>query len=196
MNKILIFSDLHANKQSLKDIKSLIKEADLSIFCGDILGYGKDIDYCIDFIFNNVDIIVLGNHDRMAITNESLEGQDSVVRESIRFTRNKLSTAQIKAISSLPKEVLYEDMYITHSIGDDYLRKENDFKRLCEICSKKHNNAKYIFFGHTHEQVFYKCNDKIIVNPGSITKGRRGFPRGYAIFERGKITFTNLKSIL
>jgi Icc-related predicted phosphoesterase len=59
MKKILVFSDLHANKQALADIIPLIKEVDLSIFCGDILGYGKDIDYCIDFILNNVDLVVL-----------------------------------------------------------------------------------------------------------------------------------------
>jgi len=91
MKKILVFSDLHANKQALTDIFPLIKEVDLSIFCGDILGYGKDIDYCIDFILNNVDLVVLGNHDRLAITNENLEGEHPVVRESILFTRSKLT---------------------------------------------------------------------------------------------------------
>lgn len=195
MKKILVFSDLHANKQALMDITPLMKEVDLSIFCGDIVCYGRDIDYCIDFVLNNVDIVVLGNHDRMAITNESSEGQNPVIRESIRFTRSKLTTAQIEAISSLPKEVWYEDMYITHSIEDDYLRTENDFKRLCEICERKHNDAKYIFFGHTHEQVLYKCNNKTIVNPGSIAKGRRGFPRSYVLFNEEKITFVNLEAI-
>jgi hypothetical protein len=51
------------------------------------------------------------------------------------------------------KEVWYEDMYITYSIGDDYLRDEYDFKKLYE---KKHENTKYIFFENTHEQVLYK----------------------------------------
>ncbi len=40
----------------------------------------------LSVILNNVDLIVLGNHDRLAITNENLEGEDSVVRESILFT--------------------------------------------------------------------------------------------------------------
>ena len=38
MKKILVFSDLRANKQALADIIPIIKEVDLSIFCGDILG--------------------------------------------------------------------------------------------------------------------------------------------------------------
>jgi hypothetical protein len=41
----------------LADIIPIIKEVDLSIFCEDILGYGKDIEHCIDFILNNVDLV-------------------------------------------------------------------------------------------------------------------------------------------
>lgn len=193
MKKILVFSDLHANKQALADIIPLIKEVELSIFCGDILGYGKDIDYCIDFILNNVDLVVLGNHDRLAITNENLEGEDPVVRESILFTRSKLTMEQIKIISSLPKEICYENIYVTHSIGDNCLRTEDDFKRLCKITPK---DIKYIFFGHTHEKIIYKCNNKIVINPGSITKGRRGFDRGYLIINGENIQFVNLETIL
>lgn len=193
MKRILVFSDLHANKQALMDIVPIIKEVDVSIFAGDIIGYGKDIDYCIDFVLNNIDLVVLGNHDRLAISDESLEGQLPVVRESILYTRSKLSTAQIEAISSLPKELWYKDIYVTHSIGDDYLRKEDDFERLCE---RKHKNTKYIFFGHTHEQVLYKCNNTILINPGSITKGRGGFHRSHAILDGEKIKFVNLEKIL
>lgn len=193
MKKILVFSDLHANKQALADIIPLIKEVDLSIFCGDILVYGKDIDYCIDSILNNVDLVVLGNHDRLAITNENLEGEYPLVRESILFTRSKLTMEQIKIISSLPKEICYKNIYVTHSIGDNYLRTEDDFKRLCKIAPK---NIKYIFFGHTHEKIIYKCNNKIVINPGSITKGRRGFDRGYLVLNGENIKFVNLEAIL
>ena len=193
MKKILVFSDLHANKQALADVIPIIKEVDLSIFCGDILGYGKDIDYCIDFIINNVDLVVLGNHDRLAITNENLEGEHPVVRESILFTRSKLTMEQIKIISSLPKEICYENIYVTHSIGDNYLRTKDDFKKLCKIAPK---DIKYIFFGHTHEKIIYKCNNIIVINPGSITKGRRGFDRGYLVLNGENIQFVNLEAIL
>jgi len=193
MKKILVFSDLHANKRALMDLTPIIEEVDLSIFCGDLLGYGRDIDYCIDFILKNIDLVVLGDHDRLAITDESLERQLPVVRESTLFTRSKLSTAQIEAISSLPKEIWYKNIYVTHSIGNDYLRKEDDFKRLYE---KMHKDTKYAFFGHTHEQILYKYNNKVIINPGSITKGRRGFYRSYVIIHGESIKFVNLEAIL
>ena len=191
--KILIFSDLHANKRALADIAPLIKEVDISIFCGDILGYGKDIDYCIDFVLNNVELIVLGNMDRLAITDESLERQLPVVKDSILFTRNKLHREQIEKLLCLPKEIWYKEIYITHSLGDDYLRDEYNFRRLCE---RMHKDTSYAFFGHTHEQVLYKCNNKTIINPGSITKGRRGFPRSYVIIQDKNVEFINLEDIL
>jgi len=115
------------------------------------------------------------------------------VRESILFTRSKLTMEQIKIISSLPKEICYENIYVTHSIGDNYLETKNDFKRLGKIVAK---DIKYIFFGHTHEKVIYKYNNKILINPGSITKGRRGFGRGYLILDGENIQFVNLEDIL
>lgn len=193
MRKMLVFSDLHANKQALMDIVRIIEGVDLTVFCGDLLGYGKEIDYCVDFVLDNIDLVVLGDHDRLAVTDESLERQLPVVRESTLFTRNNLSSRRIQAISCLPKEIWYEDIYVTHSIGDDYLRKQDDLKRLYE---KMHKDTKYAFFGHTHEQVLHRYNDKVIINPGSITKGRKGFPRSYVIIYGKSIKFVNLEAIL
>lgn len=190
---ILVFSDLHANRRALDDIIPVIETVDLSIFCGDLLGYGKDIDYCIQFVLNNVDLVVQGDHERLAITDENLDRQLPVVRESALFTRNKLSAKQKEALLCLPKEIWYEDVYVTHSINDGYLRNEEDFKRLFE---KVHGNTKYAIFGHTHEQVLFTCKGKTIINPGSITKGRRGFHRSYVTIHDDKIDFVNLEDIL
>lgn len=193
MRKMVVFSDLHANRQALEDIIPVLQKADLTVFCGDLLGYGKDIDYCIDFILKNVDLVVAGDHERLATTQESLERRLPVVRESTLYTRSKLSAEQKKIISSLPTEIWYEDIYVTHSINDDYLRTDKDIKRLYE---RMHKDTNYSFFGHTHEQAQLKYRDKTIVNPGSITKGRRGFHRSYAIVRGDNVEFVNLEDIL
>ena len=77
MSQILIFSDLHANERALQDIAPAVKRADLSIFCGDVVGYGVDIESSIDFIMNNVDRAVAGNHDKLAVNNIDLSDQRS-----------------------------------------------------------------------------------------------------------------------
>lgn len=191
--KILVFSDLHANLKSTKEIEPILEEIDLSIFCGDVLGYGTDIDQSLEFVNDKVDLVVRGNHDRMAISGESLENQHPVVKRSIEYTRKQLNEDQIDLITSLPEEIFFKDIYITHSMGDRYLREEKDFKDFYKTLRPA---VKYAFFGHTHEQAFCKLNDKIMINPGSITKGRRGFKRSYVLLDHGEIEFIKLRDIL
>ena len=193
MKDILVFSDLHANSRALKDIIPLLDDVDLSIFCGDIIGYGKDMDFCIDFVLNNIDLVVIGNHERLAVSDEDLGSQTPVVQKSALYTRRKLTAKQRDLLVSLPTEIWYEDLYVTHSINDEYLRTEADFDKLFK---KMREDTSYAFFGHTHEQVLISRNNKTIINPGSITKGRRGLQRGYVLMNAAKLIFVRLESIL
>ena len=188
-----MFSDLHANKRALGDVIPAIEDADLSVFCGDLLGYGKDIDFCVDYVTKHVDIVVQGDHERMAITDEDLSKQLAVVRDSAAFTKKNLSLSRKRRLAFLPVEVWREGLYVTHSLGDDYLRTEKDFERLA---TKLKKNTRYAFFGHTHEQALFDYGDAVMVNPGSITKGRRGCPRSYAVIENDVVHFVNLEDIL
>ncbi len=193
MKNILVFADLHANSRALEDIIPVLEDADLSIFCGDIIGYGTDIDFCIDFILKNIDLVVLGNHERLAVSDEDISNQTPAVQKSALYNRSKLTSKQRKLLISLPKEIWYEDLYITHSINDEYLRTDYDFEK---IFKKMREETKYAFFGHTHEQVLISRNKKTIINPGSITKGRRGLQRGYVLMNTEKVTFARLEPIL
>jgi putative phosphoesterase len=193
MKKILIFADLHANKRALEDIIPVLEDVDLSIFCGDIIGYGKDIDFCIDFVLKNIDLVVLGNHERLVVSDEDLSNQTPEVQKSAIYNRRKLTSKQRELLISLPKEIWYEDLYVTHSINDDYLRRDADFEKLFK---KMREETMYAFFGHTHEQVLFSRNKKTIINPGSITKGRQGLQRGYVLMNAGGVTFARLEPII
>lgn len=193
MKKILVFADLHANNRALEDIIHVLDEVDLSIFCGDIIGYGKDIDSCIDFVLKNIDLVVIGNHERLAFSEEDIRCQTLEVQKSTLYIRSKLTSKQRELLISLPTEIWYEDIYVTHSINDEYLRTEVGFEKLF---NKMREETRYAFFGHTHEQLLISRNNKTIINPGSITKGRRGLPRGYVLMDEGKVTFARLEPIV
>ena len=193
MKNILVYSDLHANSRALEDIIPVLEIADLSIFCGDILGYGKNIDYCIDFVLKNIDLVVIGNHERLAVSEEDISSQIPVVQKSALYTRSKLTEKQRKLLLSLPTEIWYEDLYITHSINDEYLRTDAGFEKLFK---KMRDDTQYAFFGHTHEQVLISRSNKTIINPGSITKGRRGLKRGYVLMNSGEVNFVRLEPII
>jgi predicted phosphodiesterase len=192
MKKILVFADLHANSRALADIIPVLKDVDLSIFCGDIIGYGQDIDFCIDFVLKNIDLVVIGNHERLAFSEEDISGQTQEVQKSTLYNRSKLTSKQKELLVSLPSEIWYEDLYITHSINDEYLRADASFEKLF---GRMREDTRYAFFGHTHEQVLISRNNKTIINPGSITKGRRGLQRGYVLMNSGEIAFVRLEPI-
>lgn len=194
MRRILVFSDLHAERRALKEIIPVLDDVDLSIFCGDIVGYGKDIDYCIDFVLDHVDLVVLGNHDRLAITREDLGSQFPAVRDSILYTRERLSPLQKGRLAALPQEIWFDDIYVTHSIGDRYLREVEEMRGLF---LRGNGKTKLFFFGHTHEPAVFKYNDKVIINPGSITKGRKGCPRSYStVTNTEEVKFRHLEAII
>jgi predicted phosphodiesterase len=193
MKNILVFADLHANSRALEDIKPILEEVDLSIFCGDIIGYGKDINASIDFVLKNIDLIVIGNHERLAFSDEDVSSQTPAVQKSTLFIRSKLTSKQRELLTSLPTEIWYEDLYVTHSINDEYLRTDAGFEKLFR---KMREETRYAFFGHTHEQLLISRNNRTIINPGSITKGRRGLQRGYVLMNAGKVTFVRLEPIL
>ena len=192
MKKILVFADLHANSRALEDIRPILKDVDLSIFCGDIIGYGKDIDYCIDFIIENIDLVVQGNHETLAVSDEDVGSQIPAVQKSAIYNRRKLTTKQRAYLVTLPTEIWYEDLYITHSVNNEYLRTNVGFEKLFK---KMRENTRYAFFGHTHEQVLFSRNNKTIINPGSITKGRRGLDRGYVLIDSRRIDFVRLEPL-
>ncbi|MGZ7171682.1 MAG: metallophosphoesterase family protein [Halobacteriota archaeon] len=193
MSTVVIFSDLHANKRALQEIGPVVKRADLSIFCGDVVGYGVDIDSSIDFIMNNVDHAVAGNHDKLAANSADLSGQPLVVQKSIAHTRRVLSHKQLEFLSTLPDELWCKNAYVTHSIGEKYLRSRKDLKLLWKRMKR---DTRYAFFGHTHEQLFCEYGGKVIINPGSITKGRRGKSRGYVLMQNDDIQFVSLSTII
>jgi predicted phosphodiesterase len=193
MKNILVFADLHANSRALEDIIPVLEEVDLSIFCGDIIGYGRDIDSCIDFVLKNIDLVVIGNHERLAVSEEDIGSQIPAVQKSTLYARSKLTSKQRELLSSLPTEIWYEDLYVTHSINDEYLRTDSGFEKLFK---KMREETRYAFFGHTHEQLLISRNNKTIINPGSITKGRRGLQRGYVLMNSGEVDFVRLEPII
>ena len=193
MKNILVFADLHANSRALEDIIPVLKDMDLSIFCGDIIGYGKDIDSCIDFVLKNIDLVVIGNHERLAASKEDIGSQIPAVQKSTLYARSKLTSKQRELLISLPTEIWYQDLYVTHSINDEYLRTDADFEKLFK---KMREETRYAFFGHTHEQLLISRNNKTIINPGSITKGRRGLQRGYVFMNAGEVAFARLEPII
>lgn len=189
---ILLFSDIHGNKQAAQQIQQLSKGVSDILFTGDICGYGKDFQYCIDMFMDLNIHAVYGNHDKLVINGEDLSRYDKSVAESIKWTRNKIGLKHYNYLKNLPKALTKCGIYFTHTIDNDtYITNHKDGVKLA-----KKTNSRLIAFGHTHIQDKMQIGDKILINPGSITKGRKGNPRGYVIINEQEPRFIECEDIL
>lgn len=197
--KILIISDLHGNKEALEAIN---EDYDY-IFClGDLVDYGPDSEFTIDYAKSNVNYIVKGNHDNAVGFNANCRCHPSFKKISIA-TRNillkKLPEKKIEYLRFLPVtekiNLPSQQLFLVHAMPSNPLYKnidENDYNSLKEEID--YINLDYLFVGHNHKQWSRKIGHTTIVSPGSVGMSK-DFPgySTYAIWEDGNIILKKVK---
>ena len=189
----LFFSDIHANRTAARHIERVAASYDRLIFAGDLCGYGDDWAYIIDQFIDLEVKAVLGNHDLMVLDESvCLESYPERVSEPIRRTRSKLTGRHRDYLKQLPMQLeLDGGVFIRHTVGiDTYCHEPADCMPLLEM-----TDAPVIVIGHTHIQRCYEIAGRTIVNPGSVSHGRKGHPPGYATCDNGKIQFHTMAAL-
>jgi len=177
---VLIFSDIHASKEACLELEKLLPNYDKVFCCGDIVGYGKDPEYCIDFIRKNNIATVKGNHDAMVLGEFSVADHPVVV-ESVEWTQKRLSAEYKETLRNFPNKLVWENLFIKHTLAGRYIFGEEDMGE--DINEElKHIKQSKVVIGHSHVPFCFTYREKTIFNPSSITKGRKGFHRGYGVF--------------
>lgn len=183
-----IISDLHANMQAWKVVYEDIQNnnVDRIICLGDIVGYGPNPAQLIREVRNNVDAVILGNHDAALCgkLDATLFNEDA--QRLLEWTRKQVSADDLKFISSLPLTL----------IGDGFLCAHGEFSEpgnfdyasdAAEVMpSWKATEADLLFVGHTHV-------------PSIHVLGNSGIPRlvepqDFTI-DAGKRYFVNVGSV-
>ena len=181
---ILIFSDIHADREAAHFIESIASDFDEIYCCGDVCGYGRDFRYVID-MFKNLNIrSVLGNHDYAILHPMGLIDYPERVVEPILWTIERMNSEEMDYIESLPLQIDTDSgICIRHTVPDDgYVHSIEDCKPLLSLTDKK-----IICIGHTHMYEEFKVGDKLIVNAGSISKGRGNSSPGYLVIDNGTV---------
>jgi len=187
---ILLFSDIHARRSVAQEVEDLAHRFDEIYCCGDIYGYNKDFEYVIDMLIDLNIKAVKGNHDHMVLDRSlCLDYLPSRVRDPVLWTRQRLKGRHLDYLSNLPEEVEGEGIYITHTLDFDFYVTE---KSHCDRLLRK-TKQPIIGIGHTHVPKLFDFGDQKVVNPGSITFGRKGNPRGYVVIDDGSVTFETLE---
>lgn len=200
--KYLILSDIHGNREALEAVLADACGSYDQILClGDLVGYGPDPNFVVDWAQENVATVVRGNHDRSAAGLDSADSWASDARDSSSWTREALTPENRDYLASLPSgPVRVNGFELVHGSPVD----EDQYVTCAAQAGSllPHLTTPLLFFGHTHRQgafrvtadgaeeldagapVRIKPDDGFfMVNPGSVGQPRDGNWRAaYAVY--------------
>ena len=132
--KYAIMSDVHANPAALKKAYADAEEqkCEKFLFLGDVIGDGYDEKTAVDFLRDNFDVILMGNHESWSVDSKSIKPQD------LRFDCENFSC-------------VHGDC----SVSDDCVPTFLD-----ELCNLEIGSARITFSGHTHHACIWERNAK------------------------------------
>lgn len=211
--RALILSDIHANIDALEAVLAEMAgdTYDQLLVLGDLVGYGASPNEVVDRIFElSPDILIRGNHDKVAAGIEDPVHFNAVAAEAARWTHDTLTEANRKRVAELPVGPVQigDEIEICHGTPYDedvYVFDNDDAIRAlasagCRLC----------FFGHTHLPVVFSIasnppkldvltpelgapqptvihldpDRRYLINPGSVGQPRDGDPRAvYGLYD-------------
>jgi len=197
----LIFSDLHSNLESLEkfiEISETIPH-DQKVCLGDIVGYNADPNPCVDWVRDNVDIVLAGNHDYAAVKKIDPSDFNPDALKACLWTREALTERNIEYLNSLPTKKEQDGVLWVHSSPFEeeewhYVNNQYDGED-----NFPHFDTQWCFLGHTHKPVILgkppqskveavyggavhywehilKQDWRYIINVGSLGQPRDGIP--------------------
>ncbi len=203
MTKILVISDIHANRNALEAVLEDAGDFD-GVWClGDLVGYGPDPNECIQRISTLPNLVcLLGNHDSAVLGNIGIESFNREASIAAVWTREHLNPNSLEYLHSLPEFVETQGVTLAHGsprnpvweyLLDIYTAQDNFSYFTTQVC----------LVGHTHIPLAYilveeqqkvilkqfqigehlQINQRTILNPGSVGQPRDYDPRAsYAIY--------------
>ena len=202
--RILIISDVHANRTALEAVIADAGPVDATWCLGDLVGYGPDPNECVEIIRSLPNLVcVKGNHDAGALDSTSLAIFNADARRSLLWTQQNLSPQAKRFLDSLPETVQRQgDVSLVHGSPRDPI-----WEYILNSVTARFNLEKldtpWCFVGHSHQQCIfeldpkrdmvdlkvlppgksYKLTNRAILNPGSVGQPRDRNPKSaYAIY--------------
>jgi diadenosine tetraphosphatase ApaH/serine/threonine PP2A family protein phosphatase len=113
-----IYSDIHGNLEALQRVFESMKRlgVEKKVCLGDIVGYGPYPNECVEMVAEQSDIVILGNHDSVAIGRESSEGWNNYnAQKAIEWTSKVLTPASLDFFNKLPYMVSEPPLLFVHA---------------------------------------------------------------------------------
>lgn len=199
---ISLISDVHSNWEALQAVWDEVKDADVILCMGDLVGYGASPNEVVEFFREQMGrrkiLCVRGNHDN-AIAFGTEWGFNPYARQAVRWHQRVMSTENLEFLRKLPVRQLFTDeagrsYLLIHGSPraplDEYLfpwLPDSEFRAVLSYVKQDD-----LLVGHTHVPMLKEIAGRRIINPGSVGQPRDGDWRAsYALIdtETQKIEF-------
>ena len=207
--RYLILSDIHSNLEALEAVLAAAPTGsfDRSIVLGDLVGYGADPNAVVDRVRSlDPDVLIRGNHDKVASGLEEPEGFNRVARAAVTWTYATLTPENRAYVAALPLGPIVVDELVEACHGSPHDEDEYLFEELDALRSFAAMDRPVCLFGHTHVPAVYslagdtlgtedpegeadtgvllRSEHRYLINPGSVGQPRDGDARAaYAILD-------------
>jgi diadenosine tetraphosphatase ApaH/serine/threonine PP2A family protein phosphatase len=159
--KIALLADIHSNLEALTACLAHAREqgAGTHAFLGDLVGYGADPHAVLDVVEEyrrRGSLVVRGNHDDAALTEDAAEGMNPAAKKAAAWTREVLAPRHREFLASLPYQIRQGGLYLVHgsAAGPEKHVYVTDMRGAAAslACS---GGATWVVCGHVHEQALY-----------------------------------------
>jgi putative phosphoesterase len=195
--KLGLISDIHGDPVALELAWShlTVMGADRIVCAGDLVGYGPFPDRVVSFMRERQVSSVRGNHDRWALERGpggrdefggGTPGSDTL--DYLRELPFDLVVEYEKTIGVIVHGSPRSDMeFVTRQSHPRKVLRQYLLDLECEL----------LVVGHTHQPMWFRCADGMVVNPGSVVSAARiDSSRTFALVDLGtlEVTFHDVES--
>lgn len=191
--RIVLISDVHANRDALEAVSDLLRSADCVVCLGDFVGYYGQVNQALDFLRALEPVCVLGNHD-WYLLHGCPEGAPEAVRFGIDLADRLIDSDHRRWLATLPwcwgGDFDGASCLLSH--GSPW-RPFRDYLYENRLDSSRFADFDYdvIAFGQTHRPLLVTSCRPRLVNPGSIGQSRHAPATACAlIVDTRPLTFT------
>lgn len=209
--RVLVISDIHANKTALEAVLAKAGNVDAAWCLGDLVGYGPDPNECVNRVRQLPNLVcIIGNHDAAALQQIDEDTFNPEARTAIIWTRRALSESTLSFLNALPETASIFNVTLSHGSPRHPVWEYLLDTRTASL-SFEYFTTNYCLVGHTHLPVMYTLapgsdyasltipepgktvdlSPRAILNPGSVGQPRDRDPRAsFAIFDTDDQTWT------
>jgi len=169
--RVAVISDIHSNLEALEAVGKEIERigVDEIFFAGDVVGYGPDPNPCTEWVMENTDLAVVGNHDFAALGKMDIESFNSNARDAILWNTGQLESWATDYMETLPTLKTRESMAVVHANP----KAPESWGYIFSLWDAEMNFSffedTFCFVGHSHQPVVVEMdrNGQVSVLPGS-----------------------------